>query len=94
MLAFGVNYITVLRYGTDWNSCQSPWGRVRLSPLRLPTYGLLYQPRMMDDDECGAVRSGNRENLSQCCFVHHNSKTTWSGLESLTATLGSQEVIA
>jgi hypothetical protein len=35
------------------------WGGVRLSPLgRRPLFGLVYQPRMIDDDhddECGAV---------------------------------------
>jgi hypothetical protein len=32
------------------------WGGVRLSPLGTPTtIGLLYQPRMIDDDEYGAV---------------------------------------
>jgi hypothetical protein len=33
-----------------------PWGGVRLSALvRRPLFGLLYQPRMIHDDECGAV---------------------------------------
>jgi hypothetical protein len=32
------------------------WGRVRLSPLNTKaTTGLLYQPRMMDGGECGAI---------------------------------------
>jgi hypothetical protein len=32
------------------------WGEVRLSHLvRRPLFGLLYQPRMMDNDERGAV---------------------------------------
>jgi hypothetical protein len=32
------------------------WGGVRLSPLGTSaTVGLLYQPRMIDDDECGVV---------------------------------------
>jgi hypothetical protein len=32
------------------------WGGVRLSPLgRSATIGLLYQPQMVDDGECGAV---------------------------------------
>jgi hypothetical protein len=32
------------------------WGGVRLSPLgTFVTNGLLYQPRMTDDDECGTA---------------------------------------
>jgi hypothetical protein len=41
------------------------WGGVRLSLLVLrPLFGLLHQPRMVDDDECGTVGgilgNGNR----------------------------------
>jgi hypothetical protein len=36
--------------------CVFSWGGVRLSPLgTLATTGLLYQPRMVDDGEYGAV---------------------------------------
>ena len=32
------------------------WGEMRLSALGIsPLFGLLYQPQMIDDDECGAV---------------------------------------
>jgi hypothetical protein len=32
------------------------WGGVEPSPLLLrPLFGLLYQPRMVDDDECGTI---------------------------------------
>jgi hypothetical protein len=48
--------------------------------VRWPLFGLLYQPRMMDDDddECGALGGlsgkGNEqlgENGPQSCSVHH-----------------------
>jgi hypothetical protein len=52
------------------------------------TIGLLYQPRMADDGECGAVGgmlgSVNQvlsENLSQFRFAYHKSHITLPGLE-------------
>jgi hypothetical protein len=54
-------------------------------------FGLLYQPRMIDDDECGAaggmrIGRGNQsavlgENIPWCQFAHRNSNMTWRGLE-------------
>jgi hypothetical protein len=57
---------------------------LRLSPLGTSaTVGLLYQPRMMDDDECGAVGGligkGNKRTSGKPApvhFVHHKSHNT------------------
>jgi hypothetical protein len=55
-------------------------GGTESSYVRRPLIGLLYQPRIIDDD-CGAIggmRIGREtevlgENLSQRHFVHHKS---------------------
>jgi hypothetical protein len=62
---------------------------VRLSPLgTAATTGLLYQPQMIDDGDCGAIggmKIGSEirrvlgENLHQRHFVHHKSYTTDPG---------------
>jgi hypothetical protein len=71
------SYRCVLGVGLDW---------VHL--LRRQSFGLLYQPRMTDDDECGAVKWLAREtevkgeNLPQYRFIHHKSQI-WSGLEPI-----------
>jgi hypothetical protein len=51
----------------------------RLSPLgTAATTGLLYQPQMLDDGDCGAIGGMNigKGNLHQCHFVHHKSHMT------------------
>jgi hypothetical protein len=64
---------------------------VRLSPLgTAATTGLLYQPQMIDDGDCGAIGAmnigrGSRstgENLSQFHFVHRKSHMPRTGLEA------------
>jgi hypothetical protein len=46
--------------------------------VRGPLVAILYQPRIKDDDDCGAVGGmtgkGIRGNLLRCLFIHH--KTT------------------
>jgi hypothetical protein len=63
---------------------------VRLSPLGTEaTTGLLYQPQMIDDGDCGAIGGmkigrGNRStgrNPPQRHFVHHKSHMTRPGIE-------------
>jgi hypothetical protein len=63
---------------------------VGLSPLCIAAItGLLYQPQMIDDGDCGAI-GGMRltgetevlgENLPQRHFLHHKSHMTRPGLE-------------
>jgi hypothetical protein len=64
------------------------WGDT-VHVLRRPLIGLLYQPRMIDDDESGAVcgmRIGRGSWSTQrkpapVHFVYHKSHMTWPGLE-------------
>jgi hypothetical protein len=67
--------INFLFLGVGWDWVHS---------VRRPLIGLLYQPRMIDDDERGAV-SGmgiGRGNLRQCHFVHHKCHMSWPGIET------------
>jgi hypothetical protein len=63
---------------------------VRLSPLgTAATTGLLYQPQMVDDGDCGAIGGmmidrGNRSTrrkFAPASLVHHKSHVTRPGLE-------------
>jgi hypothetical protein len=74
------------------------WAHLVLRPL----FGLLYQPQMIDDGDCGAVggmRIGREtevlgENLPQCRFVHHKSHMTWPGARTRAAAVGSRRLTA
>jgi hypothetical protein len=50
------------------------------STITKATNGLLYHPRMMDDEQSVECLAGEtevlEENLSQCCFVLHKSHMT------------------
>jgi hypothetical protein len=54
-----------------------------------PLFGLLYQPRMIDDDNCGTVggirigrgHGSTRGKPAPVPFVHQKSHMTWPGLE-------------
>jgi hypothetical protein len=58
-----------------------PPGGVRLSPLgTLATVGLLYQPRMIDDDDYGAadgmrIGRGNRSTTCPCATLSTTNRT-------------------
>jgi hypothetical protein len=58
---------------------------VKLSPLgTAATTGLLYQPQMIDDGDCGQIggmkfgreNRNTRRKLRQCHFVYHKSNMT------------------
>jgi hypothetical protein len=79
------------------------WGGVRLSPLGTEaTTGILYQHRMTDDDECGAVGgmrigTGNRSTLikltpAPLCPPQIPHDLTWD--RTRAAAVGSQRLTA
>jgi hypothetical protein len=80
--------------------CLVSLGGVRLSPLGTSaTVGLLYQPRMIDDDygavgelELAGETEVLGENLPQCHFVHHKSHMTWD--RTRAAAVGGQRLNA
>jgi hypothetical protein len=68
--------------------CFMEWGETWVDLVRRPLIGLLYQPRMIDDD-CGTV-GGMRivmkvmyseKNPFPCHFLPPKSHMTWSGIE-------------
>jgi hypothetical protein len=76
---------------------------VRLSPLgTAATTGLLYQPQVIDDGDCGAIGGikigrGNRStggNLPQRHVVHHKSHVTRPGFQPRVAAVESQRQTA
>jgi hypothetical protein len=82
-----VNYLKIQKSGTANDSTKLNlsfffplgWSGTESTITKAIT-ALLYQPRMMDDEECGAVGGmigkGTEvlgENLPQCCFVHQKS---------------------
>jgi hypothetical protein len=56
---------------------------VGLSPLYCGHFGLLHQPQMIGEGDCGAIGGMKigRGNLPQRHFVHHKSHLTRPGIE-------------